>query len=446
MFESLDRSEVNRAQLKITALSSGGSFLDGYDISVVSIAILELRNQFSLTSGDSTLLLGSTLIGMIFGGIIMGYLTDLRGRRSLYLLDMLLFITFTVLSAVSTSFIEVLVFRILLGVAIGADYAISPTIIAEFSPSRHRGKLLTINGMAWFLGAASSFAIGAVMTPLGPESWRYMFLIGVIPAAIVLFMRVSIPESPRWLLENGRPVEARESLQKIGVSEFGASSFQAVRTSFRTLFARQYLPATIFMTAFWFCLDATTYVIGLNGPSILVAFGLTSFAAARTASMIAFVSIIGAIFTLMLVDRIGRKMVTTIGFAGMVATLIGAAYSIQYSRSLFLLITFLTVFEIIQEFGPGITNSVYPQELFPTNIRATAQGFGTTMSRIGAIMGIFLFSAISQPLGYAAGMVFLSLVSLIGLVVTVSLGIETKGRSLENITAPQNLADDQVPS
>lgn len=434
MFEPLDEGKVSRAQLRITALSSGGSFLDGYDISIVSVAILTMRNEFSLTSTDATLLLGATFIGMILGGFSLGYLTDLRGRRYLFLWDMVLFIVFTALSAISTNFIEIVVFRLLLGVAIGADYAISPTIISEFSPAKHRGKLLTVNGISWFFGAAGSYAIGALLTPLGTISWRYMFALGIIPAVIVILLRFSIPESPRWLVTQGRAEKAEDSLKKIGVSAGAQLEAAGEKVSFRTLFRKPYLPATVFISVFWFCLDAATFAIALQGPSVLVALGLNETSAAGAASIVAFLAILGAIMTLLLVDRIGRKPVTAIGFAGMVVTMLGAAFVLGTSKDILLIIALLVIFEISQEFGPGITNSIYPQELFPTNIRATAQGFGTTISRIGAVFGIFMFSIVSTPFGYSGGMILLAIMSAIGLVATLVLGIETKGKSLEELT------------
>lgn len=433
MFEPLDQGKLSVAQLKITALSSAGSFLDGYDISIVSVAILTMTSEFTLTPTDTTLLLGATLIGMIMGGFSIGYLTDLKGRRYLFLWDMILFIVFTALSAVATSFIEILIFRLLLGVAIGADYAISPTIISEFSPARHRGKLLTISGISWFFGAAGSYAIGALLTPLGSISWRLMFGLGLIPAILVIILRFSIPESPRWLIQKGKTEEAKESLRKIGVTYTEEEVKPQSRTRFRVLFQKQFLPATMFITIFWFCLDAATFTIALQGPSILVALGLTESAAAGTASVVAFLALIGAVMALLTVDRLGRKPISIAGFAGMLVTMVLTAFVLVTSRSILFIVILLVIFEISQEFGPGITNSIFPQELFPTDIRATAQGYGTTVSRIGAVVGIFGFGAIAKYHGFSGGMLLLAAMSAIGLLVTIILGVETKGISLDKI-------------
>ncbi len=435
VFRSLDESRVKGIHLRIAALSSGGSFLDGYDISIVSVAILVLTSEFSLSSGDETLLLGATIIGMVFGGVLGGYLTDRRGRKYIYLWDMVLFIVFAALTAVSTTFTELLVFRLLLGVAIGADYAISPTIIAEYSPVKQRGRLLTISGLSWFIGAAVSYGAGYFLSPLGAVSWRYMFLLGVIPAVIVLVLRASIPESPRWLVEQGRMEEAEKSMRRVDEKATIYEPVSGEKTSFRLLFSRKYIRATVYISVFWFILDAVTLVIALQGPNILETLGLSSTNASGTAAVIATIAIIGAVFTFLVVDRIGRKTVTAIGFAGMFITLLAASFVFSYSSSILLIVILFILFEISQEFGPGITNSIYPQELYPTNIRATAQGFGTTVSRIGAIVGIFMFSAVADPFGTAAGLLMLAVLSLLGLIATFVLGIETKGKSLEELTS-----------
>ncbi len=436
MFNALDESKLKKVHLRITALSSGGSFLDGYDISIISVAILVLRSQFSLTSTEITILLGSTILGMVFGGIIVGYLTDLKGRRYVYLWDMAFFILFTVLSAVATDYLQLLLFRVLLGVAIGADYAITPTIIAEFSPVKHRGKLLSFSGAAWFIGAFVSYGIGTVLIPLGDVSWRYMFLIGVIPAVIVLTLRRDVPESPRWLLSHGENEEANASMKEIDRNARVEASVTYTRTRIGDLFRKKYIAATAFISVFWFALDAVTYVIALDGPSILHRLGISSDTASGYATVTAFLAIIGAVIAIMFIDTTGRKDLTMIGFTGMAVTLLLAAFLFRYYPAIIYIVVLFVVFEISQELGPGITNSVYPQELYPTQIRSTAQGFGTTMSRVGALFGIFTFAFIADVDGISVGMIFLAAISVIGLAVTLWLGKETAGKSLEELNKP----------
>ena len=436
MFDALDESKLKKVHLRITALSSGGSFLDGYDISIISVAILILKPQFSLTPTEITLLLGSTILGMIFGGVFVGYVTDLKGRRYVYMWDMAFFILFAVLSAVAASYLQLLVFRLLLGVAIGADYAITPTIIAEFSPVKHRGKLLSFSGAAWFIGAFASYGIGIVLIPLGNISWRYMFLIGIIPALIVLLLRRDVPESPRWLLSHGENDKANDSMRQIDSSAHIEVPVTYNKTRIGDLFRKKYIYATLFISIFWFTLDAVAYVIALDGPSILHDLGISSVAASGYATIIALLAIIGAVIAILFIDISGRKNLTIIGFSGMVITLLSAAILFHYYPVVIYIVVLFVLFEISQEVGPGITNSIYPQELYPTEIRSTAQGFGTTISRVGALFGIFIFAFVLDAYGISIGMIFLAAISAIGLTVTLWLGKETAGKSLEELSRP----------
>ena len=430
----MDDSRLKKVHLRITALSSGGSFLDGYDISIISVAILILQSQFSLSPIEVTLLLGSTILGMIFGGVFIGYITDLRGRRYVYMWDMAFFIFFTVLTAVATDYLQLLLFRLLLGIAIGADYAITPTIIAEFSPMKHRGKLLSLSGAAWFIGAFASYGIGTILIPLGNISWRYMFLIGIVPSLIILILRRDVPESPRWLLSHGENKRANESMKEIDINAYVDAPVTHSRTRIGDLFRKKYIAATAFISIFWFALDAVTYVIALDGPSVLQGLGISSDAASGYATVIAFLAIIGAVIAILLIDTKGRKNLTVAGFAGMVITLLLAAVIFDYFPAVIYIVLLFVVFEISQELGPGITNSIYPQELYATDIRSTAQGFGTTISRVGALFGIFAFSFVWDMYGIGTGMIFLAVISAIGLAVTIWLGKETAGKSLEELS------------
>lgn len=435
MFGPMDDSGIRKVHLRITALSSGGSFLDGYDISIISVAILILQSQFLLSGTQVTILLGSTLLGMVLGGVTIGYLTDLKGRRYIYLWDMALFILFTVLSALSANYIQLLVFRLLLGVAIGADYAISPTIISEFSPVRQRGRLLSLAGAAWFIGAFASYGIGTILIPLGNISWRLMFLAGIIPAFIILVLRHGIPESPRWLANKGENDLALKSMNKI-IPSTGINTMQSIKkTSIRELFGKRYIASTVFISVFWFALDAVTYVIALEGPTILHGIGISKDAASGYATIIAFLAIIGAVIAILFIERTGRKNLTVIGFAGMVITLLISAFVFDYFPIILIIIPLFVIFEISQELGPGITSSVYPQELFPTEIRSTAQGFGTSISRVGALFGIFVFAIVNDAYGIGPGLVFLAVISAVGMVFTIWLGKETAGRTLEELNS-----------
>lgn len=441
-YSALDGAPTGRTHLRITALSAAGTFLDGYDISIISVALVLLYGvpSFGLSNPLSKALIGaSTVIGMLFGAIIFGYVTDLKGRKTMYVWDMVIFIVMTVLISLSFNFASLFVTRFILGLAIGADYAISATIIAEFSPQKSRGKLLVSNVLSWFAGAAVAVFVGYALLSFGAVAWRYMFLLGIIPAVVVLVLRRDVPESARWLARSGQVEKARAVEMKIaGRSDTLPTGVVKKKTSLRNLFSRKYIKSTLFVTIFWFCFDVSFYGIGIFNPTILTILGMKSHEAILGSGVFDLFAVIGGVLALLLVERLGRKTITIIGFAGTTVSLIALAGITHFVAKAALALTaapavfaMFLLFEVTQAVGPGSTNFVYPLELFPTSERATAQGLGTSVSRVGAILGITTFPFIVSSFGISSSLFFFAAFSIIGLLVTVLLGVETKGRTLE---------------
>ncbi|OWP55527.1 MAG: hypothetical protein B2I17_09505 [Thermoplasmatales archaeon B_DKE] len=444
-YASLDNSKTKRVHYRITALSAAGVFLDGYDISIIAVALTIISGitAFSYVNDPlgKGLMAASTTIGMLIGAVFFGYLTDLRGRKLMYLWDMVIFAVFTALVAfASFDFATLFIFRVILGLAIGADYAISTTIISEFSPTKTRGKLLAVNVSAWWVGSAVAYFIGFLLLPLGIESWRWMFAIGIIPAVIVLVFRWSVPESARWLANAGRIKEAQAVEKQISGSS-DVLNVKQRKASIRELFSPRYIRATAFVAIFWFSYDVAFYGIGLFNPTILGIFGLSKSNAVLGSAVFSLFAVIGSFLCIALIDRLGRKMITMIGFAGMSFSLLilaivafvlpKSAFSVGYAAVIVL--TMFIIFEVTQTLGPGGTDFVYPQEIFPTSIRATGQGFGTSFSRIGAILGLTAFPVLVSISGLGLGLLFFFAFSVLGLLATLFLGIETMGKTLEQI-------------
>ncbi|MCL5789893.1 MAG: MFS transporter [Candidatus Thermoplasmatota archaeon] len=445
VFNSLDNAPPNLTHFRITALSVAGTFLDGYDISIIGVAltIITAISAFSYASTPlgKGLMAASTVIGMLFGALSIGYVTDLRGRKFMYMWDMVIFIVFTALISVSFNFWSLFAFRLILGLAIGADYAIGATIISEFSPKKSRGKFLASDGLAWWVGAAFAYIAGYLLLPLGSNSWRLMFAIGIIPAIAVLVLRRKVPESARWLANQGNLSGARDiEKQVVGKSDEINSSRE--RVSFFTLFSSKYVKNTVYFGAAWFFYDVAFYGIGLFTPTILVLLGLTHSLSILGSAIFSSIAIIGSILCILTVDRWGRKPVTILGFLGMFTSLFVLAFvAFRIPKDAFavgtigaLIASMYILFELTQSWGMGSTDFVYGQELFPTSIRATGQGWGTSISRIGAILGLTTFPTIVSLYGLGYGLLFFSVAGLIGMILTVFLAPETKNKTLEELT------------
>ena len=446
IFKYLDESKVTGRHRQITILSAMGTFLDGYDISIIAVALTIITTipsfQYAVTPLGKGLMAASTSIGMLIAGLLGGYLSDLRGRRFLYMWDMAVFIIFTALMSLAVGYWDLFIYRLILGLAIGADYAISPTIISEISPVKPRGKLLAFNTTMWWVGSAVAFITGFLLLPLGINSWRYMFAIGLIPAIIVLILRRTVPESARWYAMKGEVEKAQLSEKSVVGQADDLSKVKKQKVSIRTLFDKRFIKGTIFFGIAWFAYDVAFYGISLFNPYILSLFGLTHRLAVLGSAVFAIFGILGGLISLLTVDKWGRKVDTAIGFLGMTVSLLILAYiaytvpkdAFTVGSTAVLIVSMFILFEVTNTWGLGTTCFIYGQELFPTSIRSTGQGWGVTISRIGAVLSLTTFPTIVALYGLGSGLLFFAIAGgFLGLVVTLLLAPETKQKSLEEL-------------
>lgn len=214
-FESLDSPKIRRFQRKLVLLSAGGTFLDGFDLTIIAVAMPFIKQQWDVGAGATSLIVSSAIIGSFIGAIWLGKLTDRFGRKAMYVVDLLAFVVFALLSAFSQSIWQLVLFRFLLGVGIGADYPISATLVAEFSARNKRGRDGTFLAAMWFVGAVAAYLVGLACLGMGEYAWRYMLATGAVFALIVFVFRMTLPESPRWLQSKGRHQEAAAIMEKI---------------------------------------------------------------------------------------------------------------------------------------------------------------------------------------------------------------------------------------
>ncbi|MGC8699147.1 MAG: MFS transporter [Candidatus Acidifodinimicrobium sp.] len=445
VYHVLDNAKSSSRHYGVTLLSVAGTFLDGYDISIIGVAltIITIIPAFSYvnTPLGKGLMAASTTIGMLFGALSIGYVTDLKGRKFMYLWDMVIFIIFTALISVSFNFWSLFIFRLILGVAIGADYAIGATIISEFSPKKSRGKYLASDGLAWWVGAAFAFIMGYLLLNTGINSWRYMFAIGIIPAIIVLILRTKVPESARWLANQGN-IEGAKATEKFMTGKADkVIKITKQKVSFMTLFDKKWIKNTVYFGLAWFFYDVAFYGIGLFTPTILILLGLSHSMSILGSAIFSSIAIVGAVMCILTVDRWGRKPVTILGFAGMfVSLLVLAIIAMEVPKDAFtagltgvMIAAMYILFELTQSWGMGSTDFVYGQELFPLSIRATGQGWGVTISRIGAILGLTSFPAIVALYGLGYGLLMFAIAGLLGMLLTIFMAPETKGKTLEEL-------------
>jgi putative MFS transporter len=431
-FENLNSPDLRRFQRKVTFLSAAGTFLDGFDLTIIAVAMPLLLSHWKIGPGLQGLISSSAVIGSLIGALVLGNLTDKFGRKAMYAIDLLAFVVFAALTAFSQAPWQLILFRFLLGVGIGADYPISATLVSEFSPTGSRGKHITFLGAMWFVGALVAYIAGIILEPMGANSWRYMLLVGAVFALIVFFFRVTLPESPRWLASRGEEKKAQDIMEKITGQKVIIQPNTKSNKKLKDIFSKDLFRRTFFVCGFWFCYAVAYYGISMYTPTILKSFTHGSQMMVYLGSVtVSLLGLVGSIIGLNLVEKMGRRSLIITSFSGLSLALIILA--LNPNPTMLFLVLLFSLAVLFANMGAGILNFVYPTELFPTGIRASASGFATSFSRLGSILGIFVFPNLVATWGNSIALWFFAVISLIGLAISAVLAPETKGKNLEEL-------------
>ncbi|MHB1404885.1 MAG: MFS transporter [Desulfitobacteriaceae bacterium] len=437
----MDQASTNKFHHKVTFLSGMGVFLEGYDFTNIASALIFLVPYFKLTGSQTTFLAISTFVGTFFGAILIGYLADKFGRRRLYMLDIAMYAGFSLLSAISPNYTVLLLSRIGLGFAIGADQALSFAIIAEFVPKKTRGRLNGSTWILWALGSLITYLLSYSLRPIfGIETWRVVFLLGMVPAIIVMVMRHSLPESPRWLIAQGRKDDAQKAIMHTTLDQANVSATEiAASTETMTyipdLFkTKAQLKRTLYISFMWFCNTFNVFGIGFFTPVIMKTLGFTDERSLLGGLIVSIFPLMGAIIMTASVDRIGRKFLASLGFA--LLSLINLIIAFTSQNIYFpLLLLLFGLFQMSAWIGPASLVGVVAPEVFPTSIRTTGVGFAAAMGRLGSILGITLNPILLRTMGFSNSMFIYFSIAFIGFLAMRIFGVETKGKALEEIVA-----------
>lgn len=433
----IDNSKLSKFHLKTTVAGSAGQFCDGYLLGIIAPALPLFLVQHPMSATMVGLVGASTLIGVFLGAMLFGHLTDKYGRRKLFILDLLLIIILSLMHFAVADAMQLLVLRLLIGIAIGGDYSISPTLIAEFSPAKQRAILVSLGPTMWTLGYVAAFFTGAAFANLGEEGWKLMLASSAIPAFLVLFLRMSTPESPRWLASQGRFDEALAILRKYVNPNATLKDLEGdravVKNSISEIFSVRYRKRVMFMSVMWICQVIPYFAVFTFLPTILknLALGSETY---ETLLINTFL-LIGSVLGLYIVNKLSRRTFTILSFVFLTLSTLGIALS-SGSSITFIIICFST-FALISA-ASAVLDVVYPTELFPTEIRATATGICVSASRIGAAIGTFLMPIGMTYWGTNSIILVAAAVCAIGLLVSILYAPETKGLSLTEAAAAEN--------
>ena len=421
----------------LTLRSGGGSFVDGYVLSIIGIAMTQVSPALGLTAFWEGMIAASALIGIFFGGFFGGLLTDKLGRRLLYFVGPTLFIVCSVSQYWVESGITLFVLRFMIGVAVGIEYPVATSFLVEFLPKKYRGPRLAALTLLWFAGAATAYILGeAIMNFGGAEAWRLALSSTAIIGALLFIIRLGTPESPRWLIGKGRRQEADRVIKQVYGPDFGLANLpeqsDGVKRTLGDLLHSGYGKRLVFISLFWTCSVIPVFAVYAFAPRVLQALHLSGNWASYGSVAITMLFVVGCIIATRLVNTMGRRSLLIHSFlwSGIALMLLGL---LRDGPSWVILLMFGAYALFIG--GAQVLQLVYPNEIFPTDIRAAAVGIGTSMSRIGAAVGTYLVPVSLQSIGIGSTMYIAAGITLVGLIVAWMLAPETRSLDLNQASA-----------
>jgi SP family sugar porter-like MFS transporter len=443
--------------LLITLVSAMGGLLFGYDWVVIGGAKPFYEAFFGISGNPSMQgwLMGSAILGCLFGVTIAGGLADRYGRRPLMKIAALIFI----LSAFGTGAVNqitwFIAFRVMGGIAIGIASALSPMYIAEVSPAKVRGKYVAINQFTIAFGILAAQVINWLLaepvvdnqaivdTWNGQWAWRWMFWIVIIPASLFLVTSFFIPESPRWLTIHNKEKQAENVLARIGGKEYAQHELQEIKNllatvsqkaDYRQLFkgnVPKILLIGIVLAVFqqWCGIN----VIFNYAQEVFAAAGYGISDTLFNIVLTGAISVVAAIVGMYLVDRVGRRSMLLAGAAGLsiLYALIGLCYFYHITGVFMLILVVTAIFCYASTLAPCVW--VVLSEIFPMRIRGMAMSIATFSLWLACFILTYTFPLLNTGLGAAGTFWLYGGICVLGTLFIVTKLKETKGKSLEEI-------------
>ena len=447
--------------LTITLVASLGGFLFGFDMAVISGVLPFLQKQFSLSAFEEGWFVSSALIGCIVGVAFSGELSDRLGRKKPLLISAVFFFLSALGCAFMPSLFWLILFRFLGGVGIGLASNVVPLYISEIAPAKSRGRLITYYQFALTFGILVAYLTNAgllqyatthpVAGEAGPfsyifsqEVWRGMLVLGAVPAILFLVGLFLVPESPRWLMQQGREGEAIAILERISsqdeMQKEVAQLQNAVKTtevSYKELFSPRWRKALLI----GMLLPLFSQFSGINaiiyyGPSILSNAGKTLSSSLMSQVIFGVANMIFTLIAIWKVDSWGRRPLYIFGTAGAAISLFltGICFATGATTSIWLLVCVLA-FLACFAFSIGPLKFVVAAEIFPSKIRGRAMAISIMVMWIADTIVGQLTPVLLKSIGTAATFWTFAAFCVIAFLTVYKLLPETKGKSLEQIEA-----------
>lgn len=422
----IDEAPLNRITIMATIAVFGGIFLDGHILGVIGHAVAPAAAELALSPIVTGLIAASALIGIFIGGSIFGRFADRFGRKKVFFWSLMGFAIVSVLQLFIVGAWDLVLYRVILGVLIGVEYAVGTAFLAEFLPKRKRSTMLGSISLFWFLGFVAALVAGHYWNP---DAWRWLLASSVIPAVITLMVRVALPESPRWLASQGRTQEAMEIIEEHWGPEYGLPHTKVHKTESLAIFFRENdWRRILYSGLFWACQVAPLFTIFTFVPIVVSQLDLGG---GTTIDLVVNgLQLLGAALGVWLLWAMSRRSLVISTFIATAAFLL--ILGLWTSMPALLAFILFGLFTVIFTASTNI-QYVYPPEMFDTRFRSTGVGMAAAMSRIGASIATFFFPIALENLGVHTTLVIASLFPIIGLVASLLWAPETKNVELDAI-------------
>ena len=409
--------------------------LTGMNVMLISATLPAIVAEWKVEPVTIGIFLSAGYLGMFIGAITCGVVADVIGRKKTLILTILLMSFFTALCSVAWDATSMSILRFLAGIGLGGSLPQPGVYLTEFVPSRHRGRFIGLVETSWVYGALLSIAFPYLLIPV--LGWRLTFLVALVPLILIPAVGLFMPESLRYLELKGRLNESLKILRKLGITGVEASKISRDRVeryslidALRNLWSQTYRRRTALLWIGWAVLVYTYHGIFIWLPTIYAKeFGLGVMKSLFWTLIVTAIQIPGYYSATFLLDPAGRKPVLSVylAVAGVGSLLLGLSMNINWVLLCSGIISFFNL-------GAWAALYTYTPELYPTSIRGTGSGFAASIGRAAGILAPIATGYVYATWGLAQTFNVFALAHILAVVATVALGIETKGKVLEEIS------------
>ncbi|KFJ04088.1 MAG: MFS transporter [Bifidobacterium subtile] len=434
--ERLDRLPFNAAHRKLLVASGIGWAFDAMDVGLVSfvVAAIAADPHFALSNTERSWVLSIGFVGMAIGAALGGFIADRVGRKTVFTATLIIFGLANGAMAFAWSLVALLAARFVIGLGLGSELPVASTLVSEFAPTKHRGRMTVLLESFWAVGWIIAAAIGFFVIPsTGDWGWRWALLIGALPLLYAIVARVHIPESVRFLEAHGRDVEAERAVRYFEAASSVApvaspTGVPLPKIPTRTLFGKRYRGRTIAIWLTWFFVNFSYYGAFTWMPSLLAdQFGSLTKSFGYTLA-ISLAQLPGYFLAAWLVEVWGRRKTLSI-FLAVSAV---AAFLFAQAGTPALVLVFGMLLSAANLGAWGVLYAVTP-EIYPTRLRAAGSGAAAAVGRIAAIVAPLLVPWLLTIAGGGKTVAFIVFGAVFACACLSALALpERAGKELEN--------------